>query len=148
MSNYYLWRDGVKSGPYSVAAVSLMLHAGAINGDTLWCMDGGPDEWSKVKDCAAFAAKPVKRTDQDAARGQHEERVGVIEKAGERFVLGAKLLGGFGAVALFLAWFSAKTGDTVSADVFIFCGGCIGVAAWLYLIGQVVLIRAAIERGD
>jgi hypothetical protein len=63
MNKFYLWLDDLKTGPYSLHQVWHLLDIGKITGDTLCCQDGGPDEWTAIKGCAAFSAGRTMRAE-------------------------------------------------------------------------------------
>ncbi len=75
-----------------------------------------------------------------------------IRSVGSGFVIAAKLALGLAGLVLVIS-FLASVGATDAARQpepatggFILGGACVAAAAWLYLIGQVVLIRAALEQ--
>jgi len=138
-----------------------------ISEATLCAEDGGADEWAPITDCAAFAAGRHARRAAELDRadeGNEETRSGSgssfsslpsvrtgpgpdkITGLGEDWVLGSKVCLGLAGIILaicLIAW--VGLGAIPVAGLFA-AGACLGLALWLYLIGQVVLIRAAVER--
>jgi hypothetical protein len=63
MSNYYLWLDERKAGPFKIEAVRKMLERGTVDEDTLYWREGDADEWRPLRDCAlGFVERPAAKT--------------------------------------------------------------------------------------
>ncbi len=166
MSNFYLWLNEAKTGPYTIEAVWRMLDGGNINPDMLCCEDGGPDEWTAIKDEGAFAAGRAMRAAaspnawlKSLAEGEHrahavrETEPETLIRAGRQFVTAAKgliMLSGIVVVCAIGCTMGVGVGTDRQPEpalgAFIFSGVCLAIATWFYLIGQVVLIRAALDR--
>ncbi len=161
MSNYYLWRNEKEDGPYPLDDVREMVKAGAVTNETLFCEERG-EKWRPVKEWPAFYEEPRKQVWVAEARQEAASaRQPTIEPAGRRpssmelelsvkggrFVLAAKIAWVAGGCCLFGGFVDAIGSDYKSGEgAYVAGGGFLGLGMWLYLGGQVILARAAIER--
>jgi len=153
MSKYYLWLREAKTGPYSAEAIRRMLRQWQITGETLWCEEGGVDEWARVKDCAVFNIPVPAEAAKDVSPTRPGADADTITERGRQFVSAAKWLALLAAVVVVFSLLAAAGVFTGTSEQppsprggLLFAAGCLALATWIYLIGQVVLIRAAIER--
>lgn len=111
------------------------------------CQDCGhyfqpPAESIRAGMDAPPASIPVQAA-RDVEAGNHRER---IRNRAENFTMIAAIFVVIGILAFLAFGFSFSSGDAPSWTALdVFCG-CVGAALWLYLIAQIIHIRANTEK--
>jgi hypothetical protein len=166
MTNVYLWINESKTGPQSIEEVWAGIDSGQFSVDTLCCIEGGADQWTPIKDCPAFKARRARRAVEDhgatlaaasavaapaSTATQSIARANVAEaerlaRSGNGFIVLAWVVFGLAVLIMMVAIKSGIDAGRPEFDGFAGAGAALALALWLYLIGQLILIRAAIER--
>jgi hypothetical protein len=148
MSAFYLWINEAKTGPYSGEEVRAFLRSGGITGETLCCREGGED-WAP---CSTLPAQDPETaaTPADVARravGPYLVAGGPAAGLGRWMVRGAVLSLAVGLVLTGVAVVMGLLDDEHWPRAMAWGAGVmLGLAVWLFVVGQVVLIREAVER--
>jgi len=145
MSEAFLWIDEKQVGPFSIAQVGEMMRDGQIANETLFRTGG--EEWRPVGEAPYFAnlkeqppAETVAPSNQTLAPEWHRWEA-TSHKAGWAVGIGM-LCVTIGALCIFIG--GLKDGPA-RAELFA-GGGLIGAGFWLAVLGQIMHVRAAVEK--
>ncbi|MGA2867450.1 MAG: hypothetical protein ABSF95_23500 [Verrucomicrobiota bacterium] len=175
MSDYYLWLDEKETGPHSASDVLFMLMNGTVREGTAcraeygqWSTYGdlkqAVQEDARAEEAARLAPKPTPKEPDVRMRVPVPPAAGAgriadwaapptpsygdhLARVGHRFAIAA-------GCALFSAILAGLWGIGLLADahsqsgpaICWLAGGLLGMAFWLYLLVQLILLRAAVER--
>jgi hypothetical protein len=138
-----------REGPFDFEALDEMVKSGRFGPDILFAEEGGA-QWLPVTQWPTLlqdAAEPVQASGPSARDGASSAEAEPLASKGDGFVSIAKVAWAIGALCFVFGLFTTIENDHNSGGAgYPAAGAFLALGMWLYLTGQVILARAAIER--